>query len=235
MNKICTGCGSTKPLEDFSPSKLGRNGRAPACKICNNSNARSRRGALRMAGGNERSPADRQCGACHEMKTASEFNRDRAQPSGLQWSCRACQRTGYESRRGGPVHSERECSQCHAVKSAPEFYTNPNMAGGLSSACRECIRSPAERIKLRCAKYGITAERFARMLVAQNFLCPVCTHPLGDPSRYHVDHDHTCCPGKKSCGACVRGILHNRCNQALGLLREDAATLRRAADYLDRA
>jgi hypothetical protein len=48
-----------------------------------------------------------------------------------------------------------------------------------------------------------------------------------------VDHDHECCPGPRSCGKCVRGLICNECNLALGL-GQDPQTLRSLADYLDR-
>lgn len=50
--------------------------------------------------------------------------------------------------------------------------------------------------------------------------------------NFVVDHDHTCCPGKRSCGRCVRGLLCNRCNRALGQFGDDIETLRRAVAYL---
>jgi len=31
-----------------------------------------------------------------------------------------------------------------------------------------------------------------------------------------VDHDHACCEGVGSCGKCIRGLAHMRCNQGFG-------------------
>jgi hypothetical protein len=49
-----------------------------------------------------------------------------------------------------------------------------------------------------------------------------------------VDHDHTCCPTSKSCGKCVRGYLHNRCNTGIGAFGDSKDWLMQAIDYLDR-
>jgi hypothetical protein len=48
-----------------------------------------------------------------------------------------------------------------------------------------------------------------------------------------VDHDHSCCPGKKSCGKCIRGVVHMACNIALGLMKDDPVMLRSAARYVE--
>jgi hypothetical protein len=39
---------------------------------------------------------------------------------------------------------------------------------------------------------------------------------LIDADEAEVDHDHGCCPGRKSCGKCTRGLLHPACNSWLG-------------------
>lgn len=50
----------------------------------------------------------------------------------------------------------------------------------------------------------------------------------------HVDHDHLCCPGGKTCGKCVRGKLCAGCNIGLGAFRDNAASLVKAAAYIQR-
>lgn len=51
----------------------------------------------------------------------------------------------------------------------------------------------------------------------------------------HVDHDRSHCPGRKSCGKCVRGLLCDNCNRAIGLLGDDPDRIRRVADWLEKA
>lgn len=66
--------------------------------------------------------------------------------------------------------------------------------------------------------YGITADEFDACLAAQSG-CAIC-HRMPDSAeerrRFHVDHDHACCPGPSSCGSCVRGVLCAGCNSRLG-------------------
>jgi hypothetical protein len=51
----------------------------------------------------------------------------------------------------------------------------------------------------------------------------------------HIDHDHSCCRGKKSCGTCVRGLACGDCNTGVGLFGDDPERMRRVADSLEMA
>jgi hypothetical protein len=83
----------------------------------------------------------------------------------------------------------------------------------------------ANKEKYRASKikysYGLSKEKFDLIRESQNDLCPICSDPLRRP---HVDHCHE--TGR------VRALLCNRCNVAIGMLREDMSIILRAADYV---
>lgn len=90
---------------------------------------------------------------------------------------------------------------------------------------RETVRQRRKK-NHRKRRYGITPEGFAAMLADQGGKCAVCSTP--EPrgkSDWHVDHDHAT--------GIVRGILCITCNIALGMLHDDPARCRAAAEYLD--
>lgn len=84
-------------------------------------------------------------------------------------------------------------------------------------------------------KYRLPLERYREILERQGGCCAICG--VDAPTdirtdRFHVDHDHACCPGTRSCGKCVRGLLCHGCNTALGNFKDDPEILRAALRYL---
>lgn len=129
----------------------------------------------------------------------------------------------------GPVVLMRRCADCRTVKQDREFYPNPKRSDGLYTVCKPCV---SDRRILRL--YGISAAQYAEMLRAQEGCCKLCRTPqIDEPQRFTVDHDHACCPGAKTCGKCVRGLLCTRCNKALGLFRDDPELLTAAVHYVE--
>lgn len=85
-------------------------------------------------------------------------------------------------------------------------------------------------------KHGLTPADITRMRKAQQGLCYLCTEPLPeDPHLMAIDHDHRCCPPKKSCACCRRGLSCHGCNLVIGHARDDVARLRKIADNLEAA
>lgn len=94
------------------------------------------------------------------------------------------------------------------------------------------------------ANYGLTREQWWDLLRAQDFRCYGCPKIL-DPEKHFssgrgkkdkicVDHDHLCCPGSKSCGGCIRGLLCDDCNRGAGSCKDDPEILERLAVHIRR-
>lgn len=123
----------------------------------------------------------------------------------------------------------KRCAPCQAE------YWNP------TRKCRECgeIRKPGNELCGACqtwhsqaARYGMTGRQLRVMSEQQGGRCKICDREPGK-RKLSVDHDHSCCPGNTSCGKCVRALICNPCNVALGMMKDSVSTLRRAADYLE--
>lgn len=63
--------------------------------------------------------------------------------------------------------------------------------------------------------FHITPADYERMFEEQGGVCGICGKGP-TKKRLAVDHDRRCCPDKRSCGKCVRGLLCGSCNPKLG-------------------
>jgi hypothetical protein len=120
--------------------------------------------------------------------------------------------------RGRPPVSHAECRDSPAYAAARRDY-----ARRYYHANRDRVRS-----------HGLLPSEKSAALKRIGWKCEVCAEPFVDIADAKVDHDHACCPGKQSCGQCIRGFLCGPCNSALGHARDSPATLRALADYLER-
>src|SRR5690606_39453637 len=81
--------------------------------------------------------------------------------------------------------------------------------------------------------YNITEEQYQAIYEAQGGTCAICRRAKGTGrKRLAVDHDHSCCPGRTSCGRCVRSLCCATCNRILGHLRDDPEMVERILIYL---
>ena len=80
--------------------------------------------------------------------------------------------------------------------------------------------------------YGKSIAQYEYDLKAQGGECLICHRiPVGNEVlRY--DHDHRCCSGRDSCEKCLRGLICNHCNRALGYFKDNIEILLNAVSYL---
>ena len=113
------------------------------------------------------------------------------------------------------------CRDCGETKDESEFYRR---LGGRQpySYCKPCSHERVVRWR-----HGLGKGDYEAMLLAQGGVCAICREqpaPGMRFERYAVDHCH-------KTGA-VRGLLCSPCNRALGLFKDRADVLERAATYL---
>lgn len=152
----------------------------------------------------------------------------------------------------GVLERTKQCSRCKEDKPLDAFTTKASVPGGRSRWCRSCTQAyardynknlpPEGRVRLAEQKrssylkstFGITLSQYRDLLAAQGGRCANkrCVNKISSKREMPLDHDRTCCPGDKSCGKCIRGVLCNGCNLALGFVGESAEALSGLLDYL---
>jgi len=202
----------------------------------------------------------RRCTACNiEAKTLEDlklFVSDRRKNNNYftKSICKSCNaKINREKRNGTYVYPDKStnCKDCF-LKPKDEkeresfFVKDKTIKSGYANLCKKCAsartmrhqKNNPEQFKKRLkryslSKYGITIEEYNKILKKQNKRCAICKTKAKDSNKsFSVDHNHLCCPGKTSCGSCVRGILCNRCNLMIGLSKDSPETLKHAIIYL---
>lgn len=151
----------------------------------------------------------KRCGTCGEVKALDAFYRSRRSKDGRQYHCKLC---GNRKRR-------------EWAKANPERNAEWKRLGNKTL-------SPEQKANKGLSRFRMTLDDFERMVSRQGGVCAACgaTPPRGH--RLHVDHDHSCCATRYTCGKCVRGLLCLNCNAALGHAKDSKERLMNLINYL---
>lgn len=122
----------------------------------------------------------------------------------------------------------KQCGRC--AQWLPEEDFKSAGVSDLYSYCRDCDRDYQMKYK-----YGVTRAEWDALFEAQGSACAICSSDSPRGRGWATDHDHACCPGKRSCGKCIRGILCSPCNVGLGHFGDDLDRLAQARAYLEGA
>lgn len=190
------------------------------------------------------------CPGCRVDKPEGDFGCNASRRDGLAYYCRECfgelSRSSYRRKaaRAGRTVLERSspeiapglrrCPKCGETKAEGEFPRNRSTKSGFGTYCKPC-HNETTRANIQKnhgntrhyhlkRRYGIGADEVLRMVRDQLWRCPICTCQLTLKTA-HVDHDHK--TGQ------VLAITCFNCNGGLGQFKDDPASLRRAAAYLE--
>jgi hypothetical protein len=207
--KICTRCDIAKPLTAFNKEKRGKYGVGSKCRECQRDMRDEARAA---ANAMDRDNTFKTCPVCTESKPLREYDIQPLGADGHRIECRSCTEEGRRLRKAG----------------TPRLKPKPNRTA-------EEERDRWKGYQLRYF-YNITVAEWRAMWEAQDGKCALCSRALelwgGRDDGPHVDHDHNCCPGNRSCGKCLRKMLCANCNMGIGLLGDAAGRLLKAARYI---
>ncbi|WP_434588155.1 endonuclease VII domain-containing protein [Streptomyces sp. A5-4] len=172
----------------------------------------------------------KRCSRCQRTLQREVFASNRSTSDGLQGYCKECAAEYYRQRqeaKGRAVRAKvpvprgsKRCPQCGEIKAHSEWELNSTTPDGYASYCK-VGRAGRNQQSYFKRKYGITMAERDDMISSQMGICSIC---LSAPA-VHVDHCHTT--------GSVQGVLCFNCNSAIGKLRDDPDTLRRAAAYLE--
>ncbi len=154
------------------------------------------------------------CSHCKGVLPVAAFNRDTRASTGLSAKCRPCSKAANNAWRALHPDANREWKAKNRTRLRK--YKREYHAAHPDQHRRRQLR----------AKFDLTPEQYAEMLLAQGGVCAICKGP--EPREGYalaVDHDHA--TGE------VRGILCSHCNRAVGWLADQPERVRAAAVYLE--
>lgn len=159
------------------------------------------------------------CSKCGRSKFLTAFHRANGMRDGHRNECKTCfavlQRASYQKNRSSRIEAtkrwQRENRERHLESQRKRRVQN-----------RERLQRESRERHLK-KQYGITADGFELLVMAQFGLCAICLKEVG--SELHVDHDHA--TGR------IRGLLCGNCNRAVGQLKDRPSLARSAARYLE--
>lgn len=132
----------------------------------------------------------------------------------------------------------KTCKKCLIEQPVTNFTKNKQNSDNLQTSCKSCLSqykkknrsTPEQKEKNRLygikVKYNLSPEEYYELISSG---CNSC----GSTSGLAVDHDHSCCPGKTTCGKCIRGVLCRRCNTAEGMFKNDPKMIYNLIKYME--
>jgi hypothetical protein len=167
------------------------------------------------------------CRRCLIEKDYSEFHKNKQIKDGYSAYCKTC-KSNIDKQwvAADPIRKENRKSRSREWQKAnPERYQDSIRSWRNKNPEQKWILDKKSHL---WTHYRMTIDEFQKMFLEQDGKCLICEKQ----KKLVVDHDHSCCPGKLTCGKCTRGLICHSCNTLVGYLETHKNLLDKAASYL---
>lgn len=186
------------------------------------------------------------CRICGISLSIENFYRDNSKKDGRSNKCKTCSDIQRDFIRKNNPEKERDMRRRWRENNTEKarinhkvWYEKNRDVYLLQKKEKVKLEDPNNKLIRHRSGYlrriGVDEDWYQKTLAEQGCGCAMCgiKIPGGNTKRFHIDHDHSCCPKGKSCGKCRRGLLCNRCNLNLGII-ENKKWKRQALTYLNK-
>lgn len=171
----------------------------------------------------------KRCSTCKQEKPEQEFYRNRGMADGKDCYCKVCRLAATQASvnrqrmrlvQTEPLSSTTADSASQRVHA--DIPRQTSLGTPLVDHHRKEVAKQSRRAVLR--SFGLTEEAYQQMFLQQMGRCAICR--CKSKRRLCIDHDHRTTH--------IRGLLCDRCNTALGLLRDSVTLLLSAVEYIEK-
>jgi len=167
------------------------------------------------------------CRRCLIEKDCSEFHKNKQTKDGYAAYCKSCKSNlDKEWTAANPSRIENRKNRSREWQKAnPERYQESIKSWRNRNPEQKWILDKKSHL---WTHYRMTIDQFQKMFLEQDGRCLVCKKQ----KKLVVDHNHSCCPGKLTCGKCTRGLICHSCNTLVGYLETQKDLLEKANQYV---
>lgn len=171
----------------------------------------------------------KKCKRCENWRSVEDFSSDKTRADGKHPYCKLCR--SIDNKRyisENPEAREKKRRRSYDWKiNNPERYNRLIKKWKLENSEH---KSMLDRKSQLWSHYKMTIETYLEMLESQGGRCVICNKN----KKLYVDHDHSCCVDKTTCGKCVRGLICQKCNMMMHYIDEYDEYLEIGREYSKR-
>lgn len=160
----------------------------------------------------------KKCCKCKNIKSLSDFYKDKNKKDGYRYNCKTCSSRNREHKKLYDLEYRRKNKE--KIKEYYKKHYNKKIKPTREKKTKEQNRENWLRLK-----YNLTKEQYQELIKNQNNKCAICKISQSELSYpLFIDHEHKTDK--------VRGLLCRTCNTGLGSMQDNIEILQNAIEYL---